>query len=233
MRCITIEYSIREFGHLSGHAEVNTSTHDIFMCFPVTVRVSDISPIPLCIAGDQFNTFFHQCRKKIFCKIEIFTFRDIFKNLRLYNIDTSIDRITENFSPTRFLQEFFYCTFWIGNHYSKFQRIFNRSQRNGKFRFFFFVIIENLLKIKICHQVTTDNDKIVITDLLLCQFNCTGRTIVIVRNNISDIHTKFTSVTKIILDHFRLKIEKDNKIFDPQISEGYHCVFHHRTVHNR
>ena len=177
------------------------------MCFSVAVWISNIPPVTVSISGDQFYTFFHKQRKEIFGKVKVVSFGDIVKNFRLYNIDTGIDRITENFSPAWFFQKFFYFTFFVGDHHTKLKRVFYRSQSNCKFRFFLLVIVEYFLKIKICHQVTTDDDKVLITDVCLCQFDRTCSTIIIIRNYVSDIYTEFTSVTKIVLDHFRFKIE--------------------------
>ncbi len=203
------------------------------MNFTITIRIADISPISLSIAGDQFNLFFHKKREEIFGKVKVFSFGDIVKDLRFYNIDTGIDRIAEDFSPARLFEELFDRTFIIGDNDTKFQRILNGCQCDRKLGFFLFMVVKDLLKIKVSHQVAADNNKVIITDEILCQLDGTRSTIIIIRNNISNIHTKVAAVTKIVLDHLRLEIEKNNKIFNPQFSEGDHRIFHHWSVDNR
>jgi len=69
------------------------------------------------------------------------------------------------------------------------------------------MIIKDLLEIKISYKVTTDDNKVFVANVFLCQFNCTGCTIIIIWNNISDLDAKITSISKIIFDDLRLEIE--------------------------
>ena len=177
------------------------------MHITVTFRVTDITPISLGITCHQVYAFLHQMGEKVFGKIIILMFGDMVEYLRFNDIDTGIDRITEDFTPTRFFKEFFNFSLFIGDHNAKLQRIVNRCQGNGQFGFFLSMIIKDLLEIKVGHQVTADNNKVIITDILLRELYGTCRSIIIVGDHIGDIDTKITSVPKMIFNDLGFEIE--------------------------
>jgi len=65
------------------------------------------------------------------------------------------------------------------------------------------MVIEYLLKIKIGHQITADDDEVVVTDIFLSQFDGPCRAVVIIWNDIGDLDTKIAAVFEIVPDNIR------------------------------
>src|SRR5256885_252538 len=83
-------------------------------------------------------------RKKFLAEIKLFIFLKVRENLWVQHIDACIDRVAENLSPTRLLQELSYMTILIGDNHTILQRIMYMRQHEGGQRFFFLVVVDEV-----------------------------------------------------------------------------------------
>ena len=110
---------------------------DVLTRLEVCLRIADVGPVALQVTTKQAVCILKHFGEDILGPVTIFPLRDQLQNFRLQNIDTRVDGVGKDFSPTGLLKKLGDAGLFVGDNNTELKRVGDRCQGNGRFRLFF------------------------------------------------------------------------------------------------
>src|SRR5258707_1044168 len=141
------------------YLDINAPLQDIGVGTHIFGQVAYVAPVAIgdiAIDGIAFSQ--HQ-REKLLAEVILLILLKICEYLRVQDIDTGIDGITEDFAPAWFFQELCNMPILVGDNHTVFEGIGDMGQRESCQRLFLLMIFDNIGQVVIRQGVTANNQE--------------------------------------------------------------------------
>ena len=97
----------------------------------VAVEVPDVGPVPIGDVAVDGQALVEEQREKVLGEVDVGTVRDEVQHLPFQEVDPGIDRVAEDVSPPRFLQESLHAPLFVRDDDPVLERVLHLLQRHG------------------------------------------------------------------------------------------------------
>ena len=222
---------------LQAHArdvDADETVEHVLVRLPVLLDRPDVLPV-LVLRNDvavQRRTFGQQLGKQLLREVVGLALRDAVEQLRLDDVDAGVDRVGEDLSPRRLLEEALDAPLVVDDHDAELERVVDRLECDRRERAALAMEPDDLADVEVAERVARDDDERLVEQLLRIAHRSGGSEGLLL-DRVLDAYAQGAAVAQVAADHLRHEGERHDHVVDPVLVHELDDVLDARLAADR
>ena len=222
---------------LQAHArdvDADEAVEHVLVRLAVLLDRPDVLPV-LVLRHDvavQRRALGQQLGEQLLREVVGLALRDAVEQLRLDHVDAGVDRVGEDLSPRRLLEEALDAPLVVDDHDAELERVVDRLECDRRERAALAMEPDDLADVEVAERVARDDDERLVEQLLRVAHRSGGAEGLLL-DRVLDAYAQGAAVAQVAADHLRHEGERHDDVVDPVLVHELDDVLDARLAADR